>query len=84
VTDWSWFYQPPRPDSKHRWRLSAMPSDDVMTIAEACDETGLEPEVIRRAIRRGRVEAEKDGAGRWMIDVISLSAWLNDAGSDDD
>lgn len=65
-------------DLTHSIDWSAM--TDWITITEAAQMSGYNPDYLRRVLRQGKVSAEKKGT-MWWIDKSSLEAYLQQAAS---
>lgn len=46
---------------------TAEPDDEVITVQEACELVLVDPKLVRRYIRRGKLGAVKDREGRWQV-----------------
>jgi excisionase family DNA binding protein len=56
--------------------MSEMLGKDLITIKDASERTGYNPEYLRRLIRQGKVDAEKLGTV-YLVDVNSLDRYIN-------
>lgn len=43
------------------------PDDDWITVQAACESVRVDPKLLRRYIRRGKLSAHKDLEGRWQV-----------------
>jgi excisionase family DNA binding protein len=49
-------------------------------VSHAARQLGLSPQSVRNLIRAGRLSAEKDDTGRWMVRAEALERYLADHG----
>lgn len=50
----------------------------VITATEAAETAGVSASYLRRALRRGDVQASRDRYGAWQVDADDLAAWLSE------
>jgi predicted site-specific integrase-resolvase len=47
-----------------------------LAVAEAASRCGRDSQTIRRWLKEGAVQGHKDNSGRWLVDLVSLEAYL--------
>ena len=50
-------------------------ASSFLTTSEAVRQFGMHPATVLRLILTGKVSAEKDGNGRWLIERADLERW---------